>query len=54
MKTVIWIASSKRDLEDLPKQVMRTFGYAIYQAQQGSHPDIAKALKGFGSAEESL
>ncbi len=51
MKTVIWIASSKRDLEDLPKQVIRAFGYAIYQAQEGVHPDIAKVMKGFGSAE---
>jgi phage-related protein len=51
MKTVIWLASSKKDLENLPKQVMRAFGYAIYQAQQGSHPDIAKVMKGFGGAE---
>jgi len=51
MKTVIWVASSKKDLGDLPKQVMRAFGYALYQAQQGSNPDIAKVMKGFGSAE---
>lgn len=51
MKRVLWVASSKKDLESLPKQVMREFGYAIYQAQQGSYPDIAKTLKGFGSAE---
>ena len=51
MKTVIWIASAKKDLEDLPKSVIRTFGYALFQAQQGDHPDIAKVLKGFGSAE---
>lgn len=51
MKTVFWIASSKKDLEDLPKNVIQEFGYALYQAQQGSYPDIAKTLKGFGSAE---
>ena len=51
MKAILWIASSKKDLEYLPKSVIREFGYALYQAQQGSYPDIAKVLKGFGSAE---
>lgn len=51
MKTVLWVASSKKDFESLPKSVMREFGYALYQAQQGSYPDIAKTLRGFGSAE---
>jgi len=51
MRTVLWVASSKKDLESFPVQVMRNFGYALYQAQQGSHPDIAKVMRGFGSAE---
>lgn len=51
MKTVIWVASSKRDLEDLPESVMKTFGYALFQAQQGDHPDIGKILRGFGGAD---
>jgi phage-related protein len=51
MKTVLWVASSKKDLRDLPEPVIREFGYALYQAQEGSYPDIAKTLGGFGSAE---
>lgn len=51
MKTVIWVGSSKKDLLDLPASVMRSFGYALYQAQQGSYPDIAKVLRGFGGAD---
>ncbi len=51
MKTVLWVSSSKGDLESLPKEVRKTFGYALYQAQQGTFPDIAEPLKGFGGTE---
>lgn len=34
----------------MPKKVITDTGYALYQAQLGEHPDIAKPLKGFGGA----
>ncbi len=50
LKSVFWIASSKRDLQGLPKRIRRTVGQALLAAQLGrKHPD-AKPLKGFGGA----
>lgn len=49
-KTLSWIASSRRDLRALPKEVRRTFGVALYAAQIGETPPIAKPLRGFGGA----
>jgi phage-related protein len=34
----------------LPKSVRRTFGVALFAAQTGETPPIAKSLKGFGGA----
>ncbi|HSW72386.1 MAG TPA: type II toxin-antitoxin system RelE/ParE family toxin [Chlamydiales bacterium] len=51
LKQVLWISAAKKDLEKLPRPVIREFGYALYQAQTGAFPDIAKVFKGFGSAE---
>ena len=45
-----WIASSRRDMRALPKDVRRTFGVALYAAQIGEMPPIAKPLRGFGGA----
>jgi phage-related protein len=47
-KPVIWIGSSRRDLRDMPQQVRRDIGQAIYAAQQGVTDPAAKPLKGFG------
>ena len=49
-KTLVWIASSQRDMQALPKGIRRTFGVALYAAQVGATPPIAKPLKGFGGA----
>jgi phage-related protein len=46
--TVRWIASSKRDLQALPKEVRRTIGLALWEAQAGKLPVDAKVLQGFG------
>lgn len=45
LKPIIWAGSSKRDLLLMPEKVVTNFGYAIFQAQSGAHPDIAKPLK---------
>ncbi len=51
MKKVLWVGSSKRDLDEMPRDAVRSFGYALFQAQIGQHPDIAKTLSGYGSAD---
>lgn len=50
MKPVIWIGSSRRDLREMPQQVRRDIGQALYAAQQGATDPAAKPLKGFGGA----
>lgn len=49
-KRLVWIASSRRDMQALPKGVRRAFGVALFAAQVGVTPTTAKPLKGFGSA----
>jgi len=49
-KPLFWVGSSKRDLLELPDEVVDLFGYALYLAQTGRKHDQAKPLKGFGSA----
>lgn len=50
VKELEWIASSRKDMQALPRSVQRTFGYALYAAQLGEKPPEAKPLKGFGGA----
>jgi phage-related protein len=49
-KTLIWIASSRRDMRALPPAVKRIFGVVLFAAQSGETPPIAKPLKGFRGA----
>lgn len=49
-KPLYWVASSKKDLKDLPEEVQDVFGYALHLAQDGKKHDQAKPLKGFGGA----
>ncbi|NGX46990.1 MAG: hypothetical protein K1000chlam3_00359 [Chlamydiae bacterium] len=49
-KPILWVSSSKRDLMEMPEDVIDDFGFGLYQAQIGRYPDIGKALSGFGSA----
>src|ERR1035438_8036249 len=48
LKELEWIASSRKDMKALPRQVQRVFGYALNAAQMGERPPEAKPLKGFG------
>ena len=50
MKPVIWIGSSREDLQAMPQQVRRDIVQALYTAQQGETDPAAKPLKGFGGA----
>lgn len=45
-----WIASSRKDMRALPKNVRRSFGVSLFAVQTGETPPIAKPLRGFGSA----
>ena len=49
LKTLVWIASAKKDLIGMPEDVQDTFGYALHLAQAGKKHEQAKPLKGFGS-----
>jgi len=49
-KPVRWIASSKDDLSDFPKEVRGRVGVALWQAQIGGKAPYAKPLKGHGDA----
>ena len=44
------MASSRRDMKDMPKTVQRTFGVALFAVQCGATPPDAKPLKGFGGS----
>jgi len=50
VKELLWVSSAKRDLIDMPREVTTEFGYGLYQAQLGEHPDIGKTLSGFKGA----
>ncbi len=47
-KPCIFIGASRRELKALPEDVQGEIGHALYEAQCGGEPVLAKALKGFG------
>jgi phage-related protein len=49
-KPVHWVGSSHEDLRDLPAEVAREIGYALWFAQVGDKHPSAKPLKGFKGA----
>ncbi len=50
MKPLFWVGSAKKDIKDMPEEVVDVFGYALHLAQTGHKHPQAKPLKGFGSA----
>jgi phage-related protein len=50
IKPVRWIASTKQELQTLPKAVRRIVRQALWEAQQGKMPEDGKVLQGFGGA----
>lgn len=48
IKSVVWMGSSRRDLQEFPKEVRTEMGHALYAAQRGETDPAAKPLKGFG------
>jgi phage-related protein len=50
VKPLFWVASAKKDLLEMPDQVVDLVGYALYLAQCSLKHPQSKPLKGFGSA----
>ena len=50
MKHVDFVGLSREDLKEFPEPVRQDIGYALFEAQQGHKPAIAKPLHGFGGA----
>ncbi|MCJ2139277.1 type II toxin-antitoxin system RelE/ParE family toxin [Methylobacterium sp. E-066] len=50
-RIVIWVASSRRDIREMPAAVRREFGQAIADAEQGGKHPNAKPLKGIEAVE---
>ena len=54
VRPVVWIASSKDDLSSLPREVKGSFGFRLYELQQGKTPLNMKPLSQFGSGVYEL
>ena len=50
VKSLVWVGSSLKDLREFPEAVKDEMGFALYEAQCGLKPLVAKPLKGFGGA----
>ncbi len=50
LRSLMWVAGSKRDLLAMPDEVQDVFGYALHLAQAGLKHSQAKPLRGQGSA----
>ena len=50
MKELDFIGTSREDLKAFPEEVKDDIGYALFEAQEGKKPIVAKPLKGFGGA----
>ncbi len=54
LKSLVWVGSSRSDMQALPSEVQDEMGYALYQAQLGYFPHGAKPLKGFNGVAEII
>ncbi|RYF22139.1 MAG: hypothetical protein EOO77_04660, partial [Oxalobacteraceae bacterium] len=50
-RIVVWVASSRKDIRDMPPEVRREFGQAIDDAELGGKHPHAKPLKGIEAVE---
>jgi phage-related protein len=48
-RSLLWIASSKKDYQQFPPEVQDAFGFQLHLVQAGQHPPSAKPLKGIAS-----
>lgn len=45
-KPIVWVASTKRDLKEMPEDIQDEVGYALELVQHGETPDNAEPLHG--------
>ena len=50
LKILMFVGSSRKDIQGFPEDVKDDIGYALYEAQNGIKSAAAKPLKGFGGA----
>ena len=50
LNPVMFVGSSRKDIQEFPEDVKDDVGYALYEAQNGRRPAAAKPLRGFGGA----
>lgn len=50
VKKILFIGSSRKDIQAFPDEVRQDIGYALFEVQKGRKPASAKPLKGFGGA----
>jgi phage-related protein len=50
VKPVHWLANTRQTLSELPAEVSKNIGYALWFAQLGDKHPSAKPLRGFGGA----
>jgi len=50
LKPITWIGCSHDDLKKMPQDVIKEFGFALYQAQCGGKGESVKPLTGFSGA----
>ena len=48
MRPILWIASSLKDMRDMPEEVKKEFGHSLREIQKGRDPGNIKALKHLG------
>ncbi len=48
-RPISWVKAARREFEDFPLGAQLDMARALTVVAEGSHPDIAKPLKGFGS-----
>jgi phage-related protein len=49
LRSLLWVASSKRDYKVFPAEVQDGFGFELFLVQAGQYPPSAKPLKGLGT-----
>lgn len=54
IRPLLWVASSRRDYELFPNRVQESFGFELFLAQTGQHPQSAKPLKGLSGGVVEL
>ncbi len=51
MKPLFWVGSAKKDLKQMPEEVMDVFGYALHLAQSATNTRKPSRLKASGQRE---